>query len=132
MSLIKVEIYADECEVVGIKQDNGARLTVEFSEELDGYLTFGGAVARVCDKKCILDKGHIGNGAHDPALITENRIIRLPRLMKTGRHVELLPPSEEYIRRASIRERNLEERVKALEGVVSALEDKVYKTTILN
>ena len=130
MSVIKVEIFGDECEVVDIKNDKSNLFVFEFSEELDGYLTFGGAVARADGKHCSIDSRHVGNGSHDPALSLDGRIIRLPRMVKLGKLISLERPSDEYIRDVSLRARILAVRVSELEEALKKLNQRVYGTSI--
>lgn len=130
MSKIKIELYGDKAEIAQFISDGDNLLQFEFDTEAEGYITLGGAVSRIDAGKCEIDIRHIGNGEHEPTLVIEDLIIRLPSLIKHGRSILLSPPDDNYVRDASRRERILESRVSTLEKKFKELSDKIYGTSI--
>ena len=131
MSKVSFEIFDTECELVGILQDGENKLVLEFDEEYDGFVKIGDFTSRLDGTKCEFDLRLIENGEHFPTLVIPNNIIRLPKLKKFGRSIEILDCTDGYIRAVSQRERALEEKVANLEVRLEEISNKVYGETIL-
>ena len=73
----------------------------------------------------------IENGSYEPVLILQSKVVRLPRITKSGRKLKPFECTDEFVRSISLRERRLALRVVALEKELKELSSKIYDTTIL-
>ena len=131
MSKIKFELYGNECEVREFLLDGENILVFEFQEEYEGFVRIGEITSRLNEGKCAFDLRLLPNEEMHPVLVIPNGVINLPTFKKLGRAIELLDCTEDYIRRASQRERALEKRILELEMELREISERIYKTTIL-
>ena len=127
---ISLSLYGDECEISEYKRGGGMDLLFSFAGDVDGYITIDNLVTTVNHGKGRFDTRLLARGDYTPSLIKDGKIIPLPQIRKTDRGVSLKSPDDGYIRAVSIRERELEAKVKSLEGAVQKLCDSVYGKTI--
>ena len=126
---IGISLYGDECELSSYKR-GGLNLLFIFEDPVNGYITVDNLVTTVRDGRGRFDARLLTRGEYEPKLITDGRMIPLPRLRKSDRGVFPEPPAESYIRAVSIRERELERKVEDLTMLVSRLQDSVFGKTI--
>lgn len=131
MSKIKFELYGGDVETVDFSQDSASLLTLDFSEELEGFVRIGELTERLSGGICDFDLRLLENGDYTPELILEDRRVVLPLIKKFGNIVVCCDCTEGYIRSASQRERALSKRVLALENKIKEIEDKVYGSVII-
>ena len=127
---IALSLYGDECEMSEYKRGTGMTLLFLFDRSVNGYITIDNLVTTVRDGRSRFDARLLARGDYDPKLIADGRMISLPRLRKNDKGVFPEPPGEDYIRAVSIRERELEAKVRSLEKTVLELHDSVFGKTI--
>ena len=127
---ITLSLYGGECELSGYKRGESMNLLFLFDDSVDGYITIDNLVITVNRGRGKFDARLLPRGSYEPRLIADGRIIPLPVLSKSDRGVCPEAPRDEYIRAASIRERELEIKVRELESSILELRDSVYGKTI--
>ena len=127
---ISLVLYGGECEISSYRKGEGAELAFVFDESVNGYITIDNLVTTVNAGHGRFDSRLLSRGDYTPRLISDGRIIELPRLRKTDKSIRLQPPDDAYIRSISMRERELEMKVSSLEDIVNGLRDSVYGKTI--
>ena len=131
MNRISYEIFKEDAEITFFEASSSEIAEFSFSEVDVGLLSIGGIVGRVSEGKCRLDLRLIENGSYEPVLILEGKLVRLPRITKSGRKLQPFECSEQFVHSISLRERRLAQRVLALEKELKELSSKIYDTTIL-
>ena len=131
MNRISYEIFKEDAEITFFEGASDEIAEFSFSEVEEGLLSIGGIVARVSGGKCRLDLRLIENGSYEPVLILQSKVVRLPRITKSGRKLKPFECTDEFVRSISLRERRLALRVVALEKELKELSSKIYDTTIL-
>ena len=130
MSKIRIECFGGEAELLSFESDGNYIADISFSEAYDGFISIENILTRVSRGVCALDTRLISDGEYEPTLILEHGTVKLPRLKKCAK---LLRPAEcdsDYVRRISLRERRLTERVKTLEAEILKISKSVFGTTI--
>ncbi len=130
MSRIKIEIFGNEAECLLFEADRSEEIKFEFTEPCDGYLSIDGIVKIVSHGECVFDKRFICEGEYEPVLILKNDRIRLPGIKKVGRSLRLAECGSDFVRRISLRERRLAERVRSLEERLEVIAKSVYGSTL--
>ena len=130
MSKIKLERFGDECELIGFDKCEDGYITFLFIELTDGFISIGHVVSRVVSGVCRFDARLIPNGVHEPRLILTDRVILLPKIIKSAHSVVAADCDSEYVREISLRERRLSERVKELESEIEKLRERIYGSRI--
>jgi hypothetical protein len=128
MSKIYIELYDNGAEITAVREGEKNRSELIFDPVCDGFVSIGGIAARVVGGHCSFDTRLIDDGEVTPMLIEKDKRRILPRMKKNSS--SLLPAEPEYARQISLRERKLEEKVKALEIQVQELVAKVYGTKL--
>lgn len=131
MSKIKLMLYGAEAEVLESLPDSSNVLTLDFCEELSGFVRIGELTARLSGGRCDFDLRLLENGDYSPELILKSERIPLPLIRKFGSGIVCCDCTEGYIRSASQRERELAKRVGALENKLREIEEKVYGPLII-
>lgn len=130
MNKISLEIFENEAECISFEGDGSGGLIFELSEPLNALLSIDGIVKPLTDGRCTLDLRLLTDGEHEPHLLYAKRKIALPRLTKRASKIRLADCGADFIRRVSLRERRLAERVKELETKLIEVCDKVFGATI--
>ena len=131
MTELTFAIYGNEAEIVSTLPGN-TELLLRFSEPINGFLNILDRSYAVSGGKCLIKINALREGEITPKLITTNRIITLPRLIKDGNTVFPADCDDSFIRKISKRERDLEKRISELEKCVEILSKSVYGTSIFN
>lgn len=129
MTKITVEIYGSEAEFTSVTPGNGELLLL-FPEGLEGFIGFSDKSFRISSGKCLLKLNQLRDGEIRFILVTQDRILRLPKLIKDGNSIYPANLSDSYIRALATRERALEKQVTALEKRIDQIEKSVYGTTL--
>ena len=129
-SELTLALYGTECEITSYKKGDGYSLHFVLDGEVNGYITIDNLVTTIRKGFGKFDTRLLFRGDYVPRLITEGKIIELPKIRKSERGVSIAPPDDSYIRAISIRERELEARVLGLESQITSLCDSVYGKTI--
>ncbi len=131
MSKIVLDFFEGEAEIVEF--DNAAKRVLEFvlPAETDGFISIDGIAAKVSEGRCIVDARLFDNGKYTPVLIQRNSKSTLPAIVKNSEGIFPLESGSEYIRKLSIRERELRKKVKALEEKIEKIYKSVYGESIL-
>ena len=128
MTRILYGIFGGEGELLEYKRGTGHEAEIAFDTPYDGFLTVGGITVRVKDGRATVDIRLLDEGVSEPCLIQKDRRYKLPTLSKRSHLLEPTEPDGEFIRRISVRERRLEERVARLEDKLEEISRKVYGT----
>ena len=131
MISFKYGLFDGEGELTDYQRGKGYETVFTFPKEVNGFLTLGDVSLRVKDGRGCIDMRLLEDGAHIPKLIEKDRQISLPGIRKQGRIIEPAECGSDYVRRISLRERALAERVLLLEDAVSMLYEKVYGKSVL-
>lgn len=131
MTEFTVGIYGNEAEITSYLPGS-SELLVRFTEPLDGFLSLSDKTFAVSGGKCLIKINILKDGEITPSLITQSRILRLPRLIKDGNTVFPADCDDAFIRGVSQRERALEKKVTDLEKKIELLCKSVYGTSLFN
>ena len=126
MSKFIIECFDKVSELCDFVQDNEACPTFQFTAEYDGYLCLGSKTVRIKGKDCVVDVRGLEDGEYTPRLALRDRTIDLPKLRKQYGSLTPIDPSIEDIRKISLLERQLCQRVMALENEMREIARKVY------
>jgi len=130
MNKFSIGIFDGEAELLDYNGGSGNEAEISFSEPYDGFITFGCITARVKDGKSTIDVRLLDDGECVPELILKESRHKLPRLVKRSRILEPADPDSNFIRRVSLRERRLSERVAELEAQIEKISKSVYGTPL--
>ncbi len=131
MTDITVGIYGSEAEIVSYTPGN-TELLLRFCEPLEGFLSLADKSFAVTGGKCLIKIGILKDGEITPRLVTQSRILCLPKIIKDGNTVFPVDCDDTFIRSLSRRERALEKKLLALEEKVELLCKSVYGTSLFN
>lgn len=130
MNKMRLEIFDGEAECVHFESDGDEGILFEISELIDGLVSIDGVVKLVNSGRCVFDARLLPDGVHEPYLLAGKKRIPLPKIKKQARKIRLADFDSEYVMRISLRERRLAERVRALEGEIEKLSEKIYGSTV--
>lgn len=131
MTEITLGVYGNEAEILSVLPGN-TELLLRFSEPINGFLNVLDKSFVVTSGKCLMKISYLRDGEIKPKLISQNRIIDIPKLIKDGNTVFPADCDDSFIRKISEREHCLEKRIAELEKCVELLTKSVYGTSIFN
>ncbi len=131
MNKIKYEIFEGDAEVTAFSQGKKPYVEFSFTEPYDGFISIDEIVAEVTGGVALLDLRLIPDGEFCPVLILQRGRIVLPKVKKSAKRFCLCDCEADYIRKISLRERRLSERVEILERELEELKKSVYGTKII-
>ena len=130
MSKIVFELFGSDAELVSFHADGSMGVDFIFNTPYEGFLSVGGIVARVTGGRCHFNLRLVDDGEHSVTLLSSHGSIKLPSIIKRSKEMRLADCDTGFIRSLSLRQRRLEERVKALEDRILSAEESIHKTTI--
>lgn len=125
MSKITVERFGKECEMIAFRQDKNRALTVEFTDEVSGYVSVNKLCVKIDGKSCTLKVNLLDDGEYTPRLILEDMTVDLPKIKKLYGFISPAEHSADFVASLSARERRLRIRVETLEKRLNEIEEKV-------
>lgn len=130
MNRIKLEIFGSEAECLIFESDGSEGIKFEFTEPHDGFISIDGIVKILASGECVFDSRLLSDGEYEPTLILKREQIKLPKIKKAGKRIRLAECGSDFVRRISLRERRLAERVKSLEERLEVISKSVYGSTL--
>ena len=130
MGKISLELFDDGCELISFEYKKENSLTLEFTEELDGYISLGSHHARLKGKSCHIEVRDLAEGEHTPRLILRDKRIDLPKMVNESGAIYPKEHSLTEIGQVSLRERRLGRRVAELEKELLEIKNKVFGSRI--
>jgi len=126
MNKMKIELFGSEAECVSFEAEGGDGLFFLLPESTEGLISIDGIVKLVAAGNCIFDTRLLPDGEHEPYLLADKKKIALPKITKQARKIRLAECSSEFVRRISLREQRLAERVRTLERELEKISEKIY------
>ena len=130
MIKIVIGFFEGEAELIDYKSGTGHEAEISFLEPCDGFITLGDVTVRLKEGVAKIDLRLIDDGELTPVLILKDCRRELPKLIKSSRILEPASPDSDFIRRISLRERQLSRRVAELEGEIAKISKSVYGTPL--
>jgi hypothetical protein len=120
-----VEIIGDGCEMISFDGGEGGILSLEFADDVSGYICLAHLAVRVEGNSKLLDLSRLPDGEYSPVLVTEEKQIDLPKIKKAAGCLYPVPYGIAQLATVSMMARRNGERLRDLENRVSELEKSI-------
>lgn len=125
MNKMTVEIIGDGCEMISFDGSEGGILSLEFADDVSGYICLAHLAVRVEGNSKLLDLSRLPDGEYSPVLVTEEKQIDLPKIKKAAGCLYPVPYGIAHLATVSMMARRNGERLRDLENRVSELEKSI-------
>ncbi len=130
MNKMTLEIIGDGCEMISFDGDGGGIVSLEFSEEVEGYICLAHLAVRIEGTAKLIDMSRLPDGEYSPVLVTEEKKIDLPKIKKAAGNLHPMPYGISHLATVSKMTRRNGEKISALEERVDELEKLIKGASI--
>ncbi len=131
MSKLLIKNFEGGAEILSSSADGSRFLTIAFDIKYEGYIYLGSVSKGFKGKECTLDISTLADGEYVGKLVLKDKSISLPAIQKINGVVIPKDYDLTHLRRLSIRDAILSERISELEKRIKATEEKVFGPGIL-
>ena len=130
MNVLTYEVFDSCAELAKCELHGGYDLKMVFNTIGEGFIKIGSHTARIASGECNLDLRLVDDGEFEPLVITRERTLKLPKIKKHAKQIDLCGAEIGFVLELSLRERRLEEKVKALEEDILRLRELIIGKSI--
>lgn len=131
MSRLIIKCFEHGAEIISSAADGSGLLQLEFDGEYNGHICIDRISKVISGSGCTLDLHQLEDGCYTPTLVLESRAIHLPPIEKINGVIIPKDYSMCNLRRLSIRDGILADRISRLEKRIKSAEEKVFGSGIL-